>query len=256
MKRVTAQMETRALMVALASAGWGELAGSELKGVRAVLQGLVNCLPWKSGRGFSTIEEVRTKAGYSKKWTWDCLNFLEELDIVEWRRGGISHDGLPTKSWFEVNKTKLVEFIRAARDKHAPELKDHILQTRERITAYLEKRLERSRRSGHVALSANQLPLRGEVSKTSLPENSFTKQIDQKLTSLEAQINKQEALEATQEGQNEREAKYWPGITSRAAAKLQELGYQSDSPEARAALEHFYNNHKKYSPMQRLMNLH
>jgi len=162
-------------MVKLASAGWGELAGWELRGLRHILQGLINCLDFRSGRGFSTIGEIATKASYSQRWTAHCLNELEELGIIDWRRGGVIA-GKTQKSWFQINKTFLANLIRAARKTHSAVVAEYRRQTLERIHALKNKRLLRPRRSNHVALRTSISPLKGEASigHASQPEQTIT----------------------------------------------------------------------------------
>lgn len=99
----------------LAKYGWGDLTGQDLRGVRNVLYTLGTLLDRHSGTGSWSVKQIATKAGYSEAWTRGRLQILEELDILEWRRGGIDA-GSPVPSWFRVNKARLVELVNIARE--------------------------------------------------------------------------------------------------------------------------------------------
>jgi len=165
MKKVSAWDRTDVLMVKLASAGWGDLAGPQLRGLRHILRGLVDCLPFASGQGFTTSFEVATKSGYSTRWVNHVLGELEALGLIEWRRGGVVN-GKPEASFFRILKGELVNLIHAARDKYAAVVAEHRARIRAGIEALKTKRLLRSRRSVHVELGAHHSPLQGEVSSS------------------------------------------------------------------------------------------
>jgi hypothetical protein len=158
------------LMTSLSRAGWGDLAGREWQGVRTTLHALVDRLPHRSGEGVSTAEQVAASTGLSLRWTRRCLQALEDLGLIEWRRGGIAY-GKPTPSWFRISKRTLVGLVRAARPMRQAAERAHRTATAARI---LKTRMWFSkaqspgyrRRSVHAELSSGLHPLSGEVSTT------------------------------------------------------------------------------------------
>lgn len=100
---------------ALKRAGWGPLAGHDLRGLRGVLEGLAMLLDDVSGMGEATAYQVAEAAGYSERWTRDRLYALEALDLIVYRQGGI-RDGVPSPSWFRICRDKLVALLATARD--------------------------------------------------------------------------------------------------------------------------------------------
>ncbi|MFC8733584.1 hypothetical protein ACFT5B_14240 [Luteimicrobium sp. NPDC057192] len=160
------------LMTSLSNAGWGELNGRSMQGVRSVLHGLVAQLPHRSAAGKATVMDIADRAGLSMKWTARCLHLLEDLGVIEWTRGGITIESASkrhgTPGWIRIVKHKLVELIFAARPWHDERLAQHRAETLRRImtikTRYTRTKLrndKRSRRSHHVELSAHPTPLRG-----------------------------------------------------------------------------------------------
>ena len=149
-----------ALMTSLARAGWGDLAGRELQGIRTTLNALVAQLPHRSGEGLTTAEQVAQSAGLSVRWVRRCLHYLEDLGLVIWRRGGVQ-SGLPAPSHFRIVKTMLVDLVRAARPiKEAADLARRAATTA-RLAAL--RRLyvgpqARKRRPGHAELGASPRP--------------------------------------------------------------------------------------------------
>lgn len=163
--------ETPALMTSLANAGWGELHGRSMQGVRSTLHALVAALPWGSGQGKATIADVADRAGLSHKWTARCMRMLELIGVIEWTRGGITIESAArrygTPGWIRIVKTRLVDLILAARPVNDERMREHRAATLARIreikTRYTRTRLrnQRSRRSDHTELSAHPTPLRG-----------------------------------------------------------------------------------------------
>jgi hypothetical protein len=166
----TARWETRDLMTSLANAGWGDLAGRAMQGVRSTLHGLVATLPYGSGAGKATAYDIAMRTGLSLKWTTRCLHLLEDLGIIEWTRGGITIDsasqrkGLP--GWFRIVKRQLVALVLAARPVNDEKIAAYRAETLKRIheikTRYSRTRLKnQNRRSHHVELSGDPAPLAG-----------------------------------------------------------------------------------------------
>lgn len=163
------------LVVSLSNAGWGELSGRSMQGVRSTLHALVACLPYGSGAGKATAYDVASRAGLSLKWTARCLHMLEDLGVIEWTRGGITiesagkREGRP--GWFRIVKRRLVELVMLARPINDERVRAYRAETLERIrsikTKYTRTRLmnqtrgQQTRRSEHVALSGDPTPLTG-----------------------------------------------------------------------------------------------
>jgi hypothetical protein len=166
----TARWETRDLMTSLANAGWGELAGRAMQGVRSTLHALVATLPYGSGAGKATAYDVSLRTGLSLKWTTRCLHLLEDLGIVEWTRGGITIDSASqrkgTPGWFRIVKRQLVALVLAARPLNDERIAAYRAETLKRIreikTRYSRTRIKnQNRRSHHVELSGDPAPLAG-----------------------------------------------------------------------------------------------
>jgi hypothetical protein len=155
----TAYAPTRDLLTSLARAGWGDLGTREHHGTRAVLAALRDLLPYKSGAGRVTVEQVAQASGYSKRWTATRLELLEDLGVIVWTRGGVTA-GTPRPSFIKVLKSTLVELIRAARPMKDAADAARRIATRARI-AHLRFVKGRSRRSDHVELTADPLSPRG-----------------------------------------------------------------------------------------------
>lgn len=164
------------LMTALSNAGWGELSGRSMQGVRSTLHGLVACLPYGSGAGKATAYDIAMRSGLSLRWTARCLHLLEDLGVIEWTRGGIditnARDRKGKPGWFRIVKAKLVELVMVARPLNDEAVRAYRAETLERIrsikTKYTRTRLmnqtrgkARKPRSEHVALSNDPTPLAG-----------------------------------------------------------------------------------------------
>lgn len=163
------------LITALSNAGWGELSGRSMQGVRSTLHGLVACLPYGSGAGKATAYDIAMRSGLSLRWTARCLHLLEDLGVIEWTRGGIDVTNAHTRKgrpgWFRIVKAKLVELVMVARPLNDEAVRAYRAETLERIrsikTKYTRTRLmnqtrgKQTRRSEHVALSNDPTPLAG-----------------------------------------------------------------------------------------------
>lgn len=154
MSRLTAGASGHVLMKALKRAGWGNLAGAEFRGVRGVYSALVDLLDPKSSQGKATAWQIAEHAGYTERWTRRCLHVLEELELIEWQRGGVV-DGKPVPSWFRVSKRALLVLVSIARTAAAERQSEQQNRTRERIARYRLHRTtgRRKRRSVHAEVS-------------------------------------------------------------------------------------------------------
>src|SRR5688572_24406822 len=73
----------------------------------AALDGLALLLPHHSAAGLATAPQVGRASAYSGRWMRVALAELEEMGLLEWRRGGVLA-GAPQPSWFRVAKDALV----------------------------------------------------------------------------------------------------------------------------------------------------
>jgi hypothetical protein len=153
------------LLHSLERAGWGDLAGADLRGVRVTLGALVRLLPHGSGEGHATAEQIAAAAGYSVRWTRRCLHGLEEIGLLRWDRGGIAN-GKPQPSRFRLDKRTLLALVQIARRTREAALAALRDTTANRIHGLRVLNLRsrtHKRRSVHVELTAS-LPPYGEVS--------------------------------------------------------------------------------------------
>lgn len=171
----SAHAKTPLLLTSLANAGWGELSGRDMQGVRSTLHALVHALPYGSAAGKATAYDIASRAGLSLKWTTRCLHLLEDLGVVEWTRGGIDINNARERKgrpgWFRIIKRRVVELVMLARPLNDEKTRAYRAETLERIrsikTRYTRTRLmnrtrgQQNRRSEHVALSGDPTPLRG-----------------------------------------------------------------------------------------------
>lgn len=158
------------LIRSLSRAGWGDLGGHALKGVRATLRAVVDHVSDKSGIGSATAWQLAHAAGQSEKWTRRCLGVLESMGLIEWTRGGII-DGRPQPSWFKIVKRALVDLIHAARPRSREAHAQQAAKTRARIadlpagvTIFRKENRKQNRRSNHAELSAILHPPKGGYS--------------------------------------------------------------------------------------------
>jgi len=128
MPHLTAHAPTRDIMTSLARAGWGDLAGSEHKGTRAMLRALVDLLPYGSGEGLVTAPQLADVSGYSERWVRSRLVELEQHGLILWRRGGVIA-GKCIPSHIRIVKGAVLALIGMARS-----LKDAAVDARRAVT--------------------------------------------------------------------------------------------------------------------------
>lgn len=128
MGALTAHAPTRDILTSLARAGWGDLAGSEHKGTRAMLRALVDLLPYGSGEGLVTAPQIADASGYSERWVRSRLVELERLGLILWRRGGVVA-GRCIPSHVRIVKGAVLALIGVARS-----VKDAVLSARRALT--------------------------------------------------------------------------------------------------------------------------
>ncbi len=163
MSTLTAYRPTDSLMTSLARAGWGDLTGREMQGVRSTLRALVDLLPHRTGQGEATATQIADAAGLSERWVRRCLHLLEDAGLIRWDRGGVAY-GKPQPSAFRIVKTALVAMIHGARPVLEALRARRAEQTAHRLRGltFLKSRGRRNRRSVHAELSASPHPQGGE----------------------------------------------------------------------------------------------
>lgn len=168
---LTAYRPTDSLMTSLARAGWGDLSGRSMQGIRSTLRGLVDLLPHKSGMGLATAPQIADAAGLSERWVRRCLGILEDAGVITWTRGGVV-DGKPCPSYFRISKTLLVALVHGARPVLAAVEAARARQTAARLGGlrklFVKSKDPRHRTSAHAALSASPPP-KGKDHGTSVP---------------------------------------------------------------------------------------
>jgi hypothetical protein len=128
--------KTNQLILALSRAGWGELAGHDARGLRAVLDAVAaKIVDHRMGRAFSTIPEIAAAAGYGHTWTQIKLTELDEIGFIDWRRGGLKpgRGHGRERSFFIVNRHALVEAIAAAKALRGPVITEHVAECIRRL---------------------------------------------------------------------------------------------------------------------------
>lgn len=157
MSKLSAGAPLPLLLLHLRRAGWGaELAGPDLRGVRAVLAALGEKVDRYSGTGELTVEQIAVHAGYGRRWTRSRLQLLEAAGLIEWHRGGIL-EGTARPSWFRVDKRAVFYLLRRAREERDAALELLRAEFRDRIALLRTRTImpgKQTRRSAHVALSA------------------------------------------------------------------------------------------------------
>lgn len=157
----TAAWPTPSLLTSLSRAGWGDLTGRHMQGVRSTLRGLADLLPHGSAEGLATAQQIAETAGLSERWVRRCLHLLEDAGLVRWVRGGVSN-GTPLPSWFRIEKRAVVALIELARPVANAARAARTAVTRERLAKFrwIQPRDRQTRRSAHAALSASPAPSR------------------------------------------------------------------------------------------------
>jgi hypothetical protein len=156
----------------LAAAGWGDLRHESLRGVRATLMALGEMLTPTTGAGKSTARQIAHRTGYTERWTRYCLGVLEELELLEWHRGGIV-EGKPCPSLFRISKSLLVELIAIAREQGAARLAAERAATHARIRRwglFRTKRAPSRRARSHAEVSAALLSIEDVSGRAGPPD--------------------------------------------------------------------------------------
>lgn len=113
-----AGMSLQDIMNALARVNWGPLRGRAWAYRRMVLQTLALMMREQkadySAELVTSAQQVADRAGCHEKTIRRCLHDMEDLGLVEWRRGGI-WDGRPMPSVIKVIKSRIVEWALAWR---------------------------------------------------------------------------------------------------------------------------------------------
>ena len=173
------------LVDALDRAGWGDLGHPSCRGLGSVLLALAAELDPRSGSGRTTAPQLAARTRFTERWVRRCLELLEDLDVIEWSRGGIVA-GKPTPSWIRVCKRTVLDLVHVARGQKDERLQAQRVATRARVarlrTSYTQrpgrrvldrKRPRRDRGEAHAEL-ATALPPHGEVSSAHGPSREAT----------------------------------------------------------------------------------
>lgn len=149
---LTAGTPLDVLTVRLQRADWGDLGTPTLRGLARVLDALATTLDPRTGAGKVTAQQLAGKTCYTERWVRRCLGLLEELEIIEWQRGGIVR-GKPVPSWIRVSKSVLVDLIHIARAQQSERRSEQAAETRRRVarlrTSYTRPaRLPTDRKAG------------------------------------------------------------------------------------------------------------
>jgi hypothetical protein len=165
--------------------GWGDLAGKEWGGIRALYRAFVSHdgINNRTAAGRVTVTQLSRHAGMSRRWTTDRLGAMETAGLLELDRGYLEPDGTPHPSWIRVSKEALVQLLATARrirDEHDRALwvaararmaKLHSLRALAfaAVRRRKETRERRLRRSLRSEVSAPPSPLRGTTQPADPP---------------------------------------------------------------------------------------
>lgn len=157
--------------------GWGDLAGREWGGIRALYRAFVSHdgINNRTAAGRVTITQLARHTGLSTRWTTDRLGYMDQAGLIELDRGYLEPDGTPHPSWVRVSKDALIELLATARKirdewdrkqwiaARARMAKLHSLRALafKAIASRKKRRDERLRRSPSGEVSAAPSPLRG-----------------------------------------------------------------------------------------------
>lgn len=132
-------MKTTTLLDMAAMAGW---AGFELSpGARNALRGLALCLPFGSGQGRATRDQVCDRMGYRDgPHVGRLLHELEAAGLIDWTRGGIDR-GRHVAGFFRICKDRLAALVNAAREPHRRKVQEARAATRCRLARFRHARL-------------------------------------------------------------------------------------------------------------------
>jgi hypothetical protein len=142
---LTAGTPLNVLTDRLAKAGWGDLGHPSMRGLARVLDALASTLNPRTGAGYTTAPQLAEKSCYTERWVRRCLLLLEELDLIEWHRGGVQ-GGKPVPSWIRVSKAVLADLVAIARHKQGEHLAEAKRATRARLARL---RTSYTQRPGH-----------------------------------------------------------------------------------------------------------
>ncbi len=126
--RVTAGMPLPLLLAKARRSGGAGLERRHL----AALEGLALLLPHGSAAGKATPNQIGDAMSYSGRWMKVALAELEDLGLLEWRRGGVVA-GVARPGWFRVCKRTLCSLIVAGVEAYRELLKRRSAEAHARI---------------------------------------------------------------------------------------------------------------------------
>lgn len=148
---INAGQSLQDILLALGRVNWGPLRGRAWAYRRMVLQTLA--LMMREQRAdymaclVTTAPQLADRIGSCEKTVRNCLQDLEDLQVIEWRRGGI-WDGKPMPSVLRVNKWKLVDWVKAWRPRNDERLAKRRAETLARLAQVHHKRMRAPQRLG------------------------------------------------------------------------------------------------------------
>lgn len=166
--KVTARWKLPDLLTALASSGWGPLAGYEWQGLRSTLYAVTARVNHITGEGAATAYQIADAAGLSDRWTRECLNRLEELGLLEWHRGFVFEERRRA-SFFRVNKKALAQLIRDARDEMTARVAKRTADFVKRLMKLKKITVFQGKTKVEPELSSSHSTLTGEVFQPASP---------------------------------------------------------------------------------------
>lgn len=148
---INAGQSLQDILLALGRVNWGPLRGRAWAYRRMVLQTLALMMREQKADYMAclvtTAPQLADRIGSCEKTVRNCLQDLEDLQVIEWRRGGI-WDGKPMPSVLRVNKWKLVDWVKAWRPRNDKRLAKRRAETLARLAQVHHKRMRAPQRVG------------------------------------------------------------------------------------------------------------
>lgn len=148
---INAGQSLQDILLALGRVNWGPLRGRAWAYRRMVLQTLALMMREQKADYMAclvtTAPQLADRIGSCEKTVRNCLQDLEDLQVIEWRRGGI-WDGKPMPSVLRVNKWKLVDWVKAWRPRNDKRLVKRRAETLARLAQVHHKRMRAPQRVG------------------------------------------------------------------------------------------------------------
>lgn len=164
-----ASWPVQALIRRWSRSGWGDMNEARYRGVVRTLMALGDAVAEeRNGRDSCRITtgQLAARSGYCAKWTQTSLNYLEQLGLITWTRGGI-WNGKPRPSRIVIQRARLAAITREAMQIGDERDRVHCEAVREKIRKLGSPRWLQSRGFRHVEAAATPRPLRGAKERPS-----------------------------------------------------------------------------------------